>query len=372
MTARGNTVAAGFDVLLAGVFPPPVHGASVANQALADFLTRAGHALETHRTTAGGKGWAGRALGRFAASLRLSRRLAGSAGSGEGVKVVMSLSGGSGLFFDLLNLLLCRLLRRDLRLAFAHHSYAYCRRRSPWMTLLVRLSPGAAHIFLAQRMQVDFEACYGKVAEAHILGNSWLVPQAPAPAGDGRTPGGGRSIVIGQLSNLSFEKGLREVGEVFRRLVGGQVPCRLTLAGPAAGEELDYINGLIEEFPGVVEWRGALYAEKKLEWFQSIDIFLFPSMYTNEAYPIVLAEAMAYGAIPFATDLGCIPDMMAGALADGCIPAAGFVERTAGLVAGLAASPALLAQRSDHARNRFAALQAMDGQALQAISRWAC
>lgn len=359
------------DLLFAGVLPPPVHGASVANQALADFLYQAGHRLERQRTTTGGEGWKGRIAGRLAASSQLAFKLSRNFLQRREINAVISLSGGSGLLFDVLNVLLLRVLRKNPRLAFAHHNYTYCRRFSLVMAVLVKLSPGATHIFLSPRMRVSFEAMYGAVADARILGNSWLVPSPPRPAEVDRSGRAPSSIVIGHLSNLSFEKGLREVGDVFRRLASMSIPSRLTLAGPARGEELDYIKALLEEFPGVVEWRGALYAESKQEWFKSIDVFLFPSKYANEAYPIVLSEAMAVGAVPIATDIGCIPEILSGALADCCISAPFFVDRSTTLLADMASNPALKAERSSLARQRFAELQTLDNSALLAVSEWA-
>lgn len=358
--------------MLSGVFPPPVHGAAVANQSLAEFLSHSGHSLERHWATSGRQRSAlARAAGRAMGSFRLIRWLV--TGAGDAPLVIISLSGGSGLFFDLLNVLLCKLLLRQKRFAFTHHNYTYCRRRSAVVDLVAKYSSPSGHLFLSHRMQSDFEERYGRVANAFVVGNAWLVSEGrlAAPGHEQESVGrGARTLVLGHLSNLSFEKGLRQVGEVFEALRARGIDCKLTLAGPAAGDELSYVEELIGKFPQDVQWVGPLYGQDKNSWFESLDIFLFPSMYPNEAYPIVLVEALAAGAVPFVTDIGCIPDVMQGELRGYCIAPHGFVGKAADGIASLYENRDLLRRQSQSARFRFASLGTLDREALRAFSAW--
>ena len=115
------------------------------------------------------------------------------------------------------------------------------------------------------------------------------------------------------LSNLLIEKGvlvlldslqiLQNQGIHFRcKLVGGET------ADLDAAKLADALRsrGLTE----TVTYRGKLLGvEKEVSW-ASANIFVFPTFYQNECFPLVLLEAMAHRLPCVATDEGAIPDIV--------------------------------------------------------------
>ena len=55
---------------------------------------------------------------------------------------------------------------------------------------------------------------------------------------------------------------------------------------------------------------GAKYGSDKDSFFENADVFVFPTFYHNEAFPLVLLEAMQYKLPCIATKVGGIPDII--------------------------------------------------------------
>ena len=59
-----------------------------------------------------------------------------------------------------------------------------------------------------------------------------------------------------------------------------------------------------------VIYLGRKYGAEKERYFTDADIFVFPTYYGNECFPLVLLEAMQYGLPCITTNEGGIPDMV--------------------------------------------------------------
>jgi len=114
------------------------------------------------------------------------------------------------------------------------------------------------------------------------------------------------------LSNIMIEKGvlilleacakLKERGQKFIcHFVGGwkDLSQRKT-------EELITMKGL----ENLVFFHGPKYDKEKNKYFESADIFVFPTYYKQECFPLVLLEAMQYSLPVISTSKGGIPDIV--------------------------------------------------------------
>lgn len=112
------------------------------------------------------------------------------------------------------------------------------------------------------------------------------------------------------LSNLIPEKGVYEAVEsikLLREKFGHNV--RLDVVGGLSKNEEKVFLEKISVVEGV-DYLGVLTGIDKAEAYMSADAFIFPSYYKQEAFPLVIVEAMAAGLAIFATKIGCIPEVV--------------------------------------------------------------
>jgi glycosyltransferase involved in cell wall biosynthesis len=171
------------------------------------------------------------------------------------------------------------------------------------MSVVVRLSNASVtHVFLCRVMQAKFARVYARAIRSRVLTNAGFIEVSTPKPFDETRP-----LSVGFLSNLNAEKGLIRFLEVAETIHRSGVVARFILAGPPAGEdEAAAIASSATALGDSFEYRGAVYGEDKIRFYADIDVFLFPSLYRNEAQPLVLFEAMLSGALVIAFDRGCI------------------------------------------------------------------
>ncbi len=100
------------------------------------------------------------------------------------------------------------------------------------------------------------------------------------------------SFNITFMSNIIYEKGVLDAVEafkIFRQEIEGNSKVKLNIVGQVLDSSLlDKINGQER-----VVIHGPLYGEKKDLLLGETDVFIFPSFYKTEAFPLVVLEAMA-------------------------------------------------------------------------------
>lgn len=115
------------------------------------------------------------------------------------------------------------------------------------------------------------------------------------------------------LSNLQEEKGalvlldalklLKDKGlEFFCDVVGGETA--------EIGKERFDREITQRGLDGVVAYHGRMYGKDKDTFFRKADVFVFPTYYHNECFPVVLLEAMQHGLPCISTDEGGIADII--------------------------------------------------------------
>jgi glycosyltransferase involved in cell wall biosynthesis len=103
-------------------------------------------------------------------------------------------------------------------------------------------------------------------------------------------------VQVGFLSNLNPEKGLNVVIDAAIRCHERGLDIEFVIAGPTVGAEAaDDISWARKSFGDFIEIRGPVSGQAKAAFFETVDVFLFPSRYRCEAQPLVSLEAMSYG-----------------------------------------------------------------------------
>jgi L-malate glycosyltransferase len=124
-----------------------------------------------------------------------------------------------------------------------------------------------------------------------------------------RARGAASHVVVGAVSRLSTEKGVRYLIEAFGQLrlrYGGDVSLRIAGEGP----ERPRLEAMIERLnlESSVELRGWLRHEDVPAFLNELDVFVLPS--TWEGFGVAAAEASAAGLPVVATNVYGIPDVV--------------------------------------------------------------
>ena len=288
-------------LLIAGPFPPPVHGFSVITAAMSAEIAQL-RDVELCDLSSAHPAAIARNLAQAGKCLRTMARIIGFRLRG-GRAASIGANGGWGMLYTLGLVAAAR--ASGLKMFLHHHSYAYIDRRSGLMATLCAIGGARLqHVFLAQSMQEAFFARYPQKSAALLLPNAIFVPTRPTRA----TRSAGR-IRVGLLSNLGPEKGLYDFIETARQVKAAQLPVEMLLAGPVPRpQDAKAINAA--EAEGLLRALGPLYGKDKYAFFQKLDLFLFPTRYLNEAQPTVIYEALAAGVPVLAFARGAIADQV--------------------------------------------------------------
>lgn len=339
---------------LVGPFPPPVTGAAMVQASVARLLEEAGmRVLTINLAPVRMERSIVARLGRVPAAVQGLVRLI-RAGESRGESLYVALSGGIGQLYELGFAVLGRL--RGMRIVLHHHSYAYIDRRSHLTALLARVAGGhAVHVCLSENMRARLERVYA-VGSATVVSNALFAE--PAPGRHGTRAPGTRPGTLGFLSNISREKGIDEFIGLYEACRAEGFELNAQVAGPFQNrKEADRIRALLDATPGM-EYLGPKYGEEKLRFFDSVDVFVFPTRYSNEADPLVIHEALARGIPVIAYGRGCIPEVLAGSECLAVSPALPFIPPALARIAAWLAEPAQFEQACRGARARFEELHA--------------
>ncbi|HEV3105456.1 MAG TPA: glycosyltransferase family 4 protein [Trinickia sp.] len=293
-------------VFLVGAFPPPVHGLSKVNQAMADLLAGQARIVEFDTAVlarARSSSWhrfsqlrrVGWLVVRFAALIAVQRPSS----------IYIGLSGGRGQFLDGIFAMIGNALH--VPVFFHHHSFRYINKSSRLTRIVFRLAGKATHIALCAHMATRLKQAYpSSVHETLVLSNAAFFPVAyrQHPRARGTLP-----LTLGFLSNITREKGIFAFFDVLSALESKGLQFSAIIAGPVADAIADEFNAALMHHPHA-RHIGPVSGEEKTKFYQAIDLLVFPSRYENEAEPLTVIEAIASGVPVIASDKGCIPSTL--------------------------------------------------------------
>lgn len=301
-----------FESVLALVqLPPPVHGAAAVNKDVvtSEVLNGAFRIvvvpvqLSTSMDDIGTFG-----LKKFQAVIRNIIKTAAALWRDRPTFVYFTIPPhGGGFYANLPLVLLAKLFRTPLLYHFHSKGISMAAERSViYSWFFTWAMNGANVIFLAERLCSD-GAKFLLKAKVFLLPNA--VVAGPIPTYDENHDG--RHILF--LSNLVVTKGPLIVLDAMAILYERGVPFRASFAGAPRGAltrekfETAIKSRHLEE---MVRYLGPVDQAEKNSLLHSADMLVFPTFYPNEAFPLVVLEAMSAGLAVVATPEGAIPDML--------------------------------------------------------------
>ena len=181
---------------------------------------------------------------------------------------------------------------------------------SPFADALCRFAfDGATVIFLSPSLY-ERSARFVPRERAVFLPNG--IPDPTDGAGPVHRPPGDRPVpTILFFSNLAIAKGVFVLVEALRLLGEREVGFRAVFAGAWESERVEARFRTAVRAAGLdgrVYVLGACYGDAKRAAFRAADVMAFPTR--NEAFPLVLLEAMGHGLPVVASREGAIPEVV--------------------------------------------------------------
>ena len=158
------------------------------------------------------------------------------------------------------------------------------------------------------------------------------------------------------MSNLSREKGVFEFLDLAALTESSGLSVKGVLAGPfqdaTTQQQVMARLARLED----VEYAGPKYGADKDDFFKEIDVFVFPTLYRNEAEPIVIHEALSRGIPVIAFGRGCIPEVISAASGLVIDPRVSFAPAAGAKIKEWRDYPESYRPASRAARARFASI----------------
>jgi glycosyltransferase involved in cell wall biosynthesis len=300
LSYRGENKKMGTRVVFFGPLPPPINGMAAVNERVLSLLyQRSAKVCVIDTSRKSDESLMHVVVKRIYATIVSPLILAISYLRGYR-KVYLSLNDGLGIMIMIPFLLLCRIL--NLEVYIHHHSFKYIVNKSHLVSIITLISgPLSTHIFLCQCMLEQFSKRYGGRFKNYVIPNTVAHPPEPMDKVAENRP-----FTIGLLSNLTIEKGLGD----FLQLLAQCPDIRGVLAGPILGSvENDLYIEAAKLLGDRLIYLGTVHPNKKSEFFEKLDLFVFPTRYKTEAYPLVLLESLSHG-VPFSSwERGCINEL---------------------------------------------------------------
>lgn len=308
--------------------PPPTHGASVVNKGIFDsrlintvFDTEYVNISPSSEVSDLGKV----SLKKILASIKIYRLALHAYMKFKPDLVYLTLSPhGAAFYKDGLLIVLFKMI--GAKVAFHMHGKGIAEEaEKTWIkkALYRMVFRGVDVIHLSESLFYDVEPVRDKNRKLIVIPNS--VPAPPAVAFDEN----GQVVTFVYLSNLVRSKGadvLVRAASLIPECMQDKFQVKIVGKGSddAYTDELQTL--LSKNFFNNISFLGPKYGDDKYRELNSSDVFVLPTQFRNECFPLTILEAMSCGLAVISTQEGAIPSIVdhgvTGEVLDECTPEA--------------------------------------------------
>lgn len=216
---------------------------------------------------------------------------------------------GSGFYKDFLVLILLKLFKKNIVYHFHNRGVATMQHKKVNHWLYRYTFNNTNSILLSPLLYSDIKKY---VRRENVFYCSNGIPKANVNVGDGYFKDAERVCQILFLSNMVVEKGVYILLTACKRLKEKNVPFICHFVGAWTEITEAQLKAQITQYG--LEQQVFFYGKKtgadKAAFFRNADIFVFPTFYHNECFPLVNLEAMQFSLPIITTTIGGIPDMV--------------------------------------------------------------
>lgn len=335
--------------------PPPVHGASTVGLTIreSEVVNSAFDCRFINLATAGSMEDIGRfRFSKLGGVLRLLAEVRRQVADFEPDLVYFTPTSSGKPFIK--DYLVRRLLHRLGCRVVAHYHNRGVERQSAnplFRTLYRRFFDGLNVILLSERLYPDV-ARYVARDKVDFCANGI----APVEVATKPEPECDRPLQLLFLSNLLPDKGVYELLDALKILREKSVKFFCTFVGAettAISKEAFRLEVAKRNLENNVEYAGPLFGTHKEASYASADVFVFPSK--NEAFPLVVLEAMQQALPVVATGVGAVGDMVSDGETGILLPSAASATDIANAISRIASMPDRGRSMGRRGRERFLA-----------------
>jgi glycosyltransferase involved in cell wall biosynthesis len=266
------------------------------------------------------------------------------------MNIYISISGQYGQIYDVFFILISRLFGR--KLFIHHHSYRYINNHSSLMEFLVFASSSdASHVVACDKMSLDLNRQYPIASSFFKLSGIFTVNK------DYSCTVRNQLKSVGFLSNLTLDKGVDDFIEIAEAASNLKLPIQFILAGPFFDKELEILCVKRINRIANLKYIGAISHDKKKDFFDSIDLFIFPTRHKDESEGIVILEALSFGIPVIAKSRGCIEDILKSFSGYTIKNKKDFISLALNLIQSYLKKPSKYTRDSKNAYSRFVKLK---------------